>query len=143
MNFVELKLGFVGINRNDFPSLAFNSLNDINNPISCTSSLISLNLINKGNNPPVDFVQGSRLCFANLKTSQNLFKLDNSLIKCTGNQISSLVNSNRVSNNGGCSLTVEYEPVALGTRVRLPPSAFVGSRWVRLNENLILGGLTW
>lgn len=44
--------------------------------------------------------------------SQNLF-IPNSLIKV---------------NRGGCSLTVEYETVALGTRVRLPSSTLIKMR---------------
>lgn len=46
-------------------------------------------------------------------TSKKLYIFPFGLTKCIRN-----------SNYGGCSLTVEYEPVALGTRVRLPPSAF-------------------
>ncbi len=136
--------------------------------VSLTSAISPISIINNSNNFLEGFVGANWFRQLSLQSFKNLFK--------------SLLTSIKYS-NGGCSLTVEYEPVefflemdiyrTLGTRVRLPPSAFkllrsnscgvslIGER-VRLSEGSIArteesenrifselpsafssGGLTW
>jgi hypothetical protein len=120
--FVEVKLGFIGTNRNNFPSLSSsNNLNltPFNTQFAPPARKFSPIISNNVTEILTDFYSFNNLGRSSLQSSEKPLKLSLFLNKC--------------NYNGGCSLTVEYEPVALGTGVRLPSSAFVSNS----------GELTW
>ncbi len=119
----SLNFSFININSMGALSnadLFFSSkINSLNNSINCTSSIIYLKIFDNSN-PLINLgFNCNQVGFCFLESLKKPFKTSLSLIK--------------YSNNGECSLAVEYEPVefflmekqcrTLGMRVRLPPFA--------------------
>lgn len=94
---------------------------------SCSQiKLLNINNQNKNLQPPW-----------NLKNSPNLTEIFN--LPLTLNNLFKSLSPTKFNSYGECSLAVEYEPVALGMRVRLPPFAFINSnKQIKKEGNIIL-----